>query len=95
MSATVRIPTILRTYTGWCGRGECRRQHSGRSPGFLGRATIRASGRGSSMMPARCVVLSMSTSVTTMCVSLAAWMRKVAEGTKISIIPAVAGGAER
>ena len=78
MSATVRIPTILRTYTG--GAGEVTADGSTLAEVWIPwKAIIRGSGRGSWTIPAHFAASSMSTSVTTMCVSSAAsmprWLR--------------------
>ena len=92
MSATVRIPTILRSYTG--GANEVTADGAHRSPRCWTRwsPTTPASGPGCSTTPARCAASSTSTWVTTTSASSAAWRPTVADGAKISIIPAVAGG---
>ncbi len=91
MSATVRIPTILRTYT--AGAGEVSADGGTlASSSTPSRATTGASGPGSSTTPASCGASSTSTSATRTSGSPAGWRLPVPEGAKVSIIPAVAGG---
>jgi molybdopterin converting factor small subunit len=93
MSATVRIPTILRTYTGGVGEvsadgstlAEVLNSLEGSHPGIRARILDDAGAL------RRFVNVYVGDDVR----FIGGLDAKVSEGTKISIIPAVAGGAER
>ena len=91
MAIEVRIPTILRTYTG----GEKAVEGSGATlPRWSTTSTpgTRASRTGWSPTRARCTASSTSTSTTRTCASPARWRPRVKDGDAVTILPAVAGG---
>ena len=91
MSVIVRIPTILRTYTG--GQAEVPAEGATLAEVIeTWRRTTRASPRGSWTTRASCAVSSTCTSTTTTCASSEGLETATPDGAGVSIIPAVAGG---
>ena len=91
MSVHVRIPTILRTYTGGASEVTAEGDTLAAVLDDL-EAPTPGSGRGSSTRPASCAGSSTSTSATTTCASSTGWRPRPRTARKISVIPAVAGG---
>ena len=92
MSVSVRIPTILRTYTGGESEVVGRRGHPGRGARRPGRPLSRASGAVSSTRPGalrRFVNVYVGNDDVRFLDDLATL---TPDGTTISVIPAVAGG---
>ena len=91
MSVTVRVPTILRQYTG----GAAEVSVEGATLAEVLAALERAPGhrrRASSTTRASCGASSTCTSTTTTCASPTGLATATPDGSSVSIIPAVAGG---
>ena len=93
MAIEVRIPTILRTYTGGEKPVEASRRHPRRRCSTTWTRSTRACAAGWSPTTARCTGSSTSTSTTRTCASSARWTPSCPTVTTVTILPAVAGGA--